>query len=501
MPARYNSAQASEIGRRDCTPKTRENVLMDLSHWRHDQQQGNIFWLNGMAGTGKTTIANTLCVMLDRSHELGASFFCTRLLPECRDAKRILPSIAYQLARFSRPFRFALSRTLEADPDLHTLALPTQLQGLIIGPLRDVSHTLPNDVVIVIDALDECEDSTSVAQILELLANHASDLPLKIFVSSRPEPQIRDHIGNMKPQLILHELDDKVVKDDIETYLRNELAVISLSESQLATLVESAGVLFIYAATVARYIRSETSHVAREKRLESVLSASAPASSIRNKNIDVLYSTILDSAFNNPDLEDEDRERMKLVLDTVICAQEPLTVDALSGLLQLGPAEWVNVALRPLWSVLHISNNFVTTLHASFPDYMLESKRSDKHACDRMTHHGRLAELCFQRIERNERQFNICGLESSYLCDDQVPNLGERVKESIPLELGYACQYWALHLELGRKSEKRVQQLENFLYKRLLLWMEILNLTERISIGIGLLQKARKWCTVSRSVE
>lgn len=192
-----------------------------------------------------------------------------------------------------------------------------------------------------------------------------------------------------------------------------------------------------------------------------------------NKDIDTLYTAVLASAFGNPSLEDTDRGRMKLVLDTVVCAQEPLTVGALSGLLQLGSEDWVHASLQPLWSVIHISsvNSLVTTLHTSFPDYMFEKKRSEGHVCSAETHHGRLAERCFERIKKNRRQFNICGLESSYVFDSQVSDLAERVERAIPLDLMYACRYWAVHLILGDQSTQRIEILDDFLSKRLLLWM------------------------------
>lgn len=499
MSACYNSAEATLVRRRECTPNTRQQVLAEMSSWRHNQQQGNLYWLNGMAGTGKTTVAHSLCVMLDRTHALGASFFCTRLLPECRNVKLILPTIAYQLARLSHPFRCALSRVLEHDPDIYTRALSNQFDRMIIGPLRKVTHTLPTDLAVVIDALDECDDNHEIGQLLEILVKHASKLPIKVFVSSRPEPQIRMRIGRMDSQLILHELNKSIVRNDIETYFRVELASISLSQSQLAALVERAGALFIYAATVVRYIGAEDFSLNPKKRLSIVLGASASISSHQNKDIDALYSAVLDSAFNNPNLEFSDKVRMKLVLDTVVCAQEPLSVNVLAGLLRVDDVDWVHAALRPLWSVLHISgaSSLVTTLHVSFVEYMLDAGRSKEYGFDARARHEESAVLCFERISRHKRQFNVCELNSSYVPDEQVPDLEWRVQRAIPSDLTYACCYWAVHLELGGKLNKLTQQLEEFLSMRLLMWMEVLNLKNRMNIGAVLLEKARNWCIVS----
>ncbi|CAE6492659.1 unnamed protein product, partial [Rhizoctonia solani] len=350
LSACYNSAEARVVQRRECTPNTRKQVLLDLNTWKDKTDGRKVCWMSGMAGTGKTTITNTLCSTLDQNYELGASFFCTRSLPACRDVKLILPTIAYQLARFSGPFRGALVHVLDRDPDVHTKALRVQFQRMILEPLQDVRGSLPNNLVVVIDALDECDDGNGVEQILEVLLEKASELPVKFLVSSRPEYHIRDRISRsvQKTQVTLHELEERIVKADIETYLRAEAVLLSipLTEGQLETLVERAGVLFIYAATVIRYITDGDPL----ERLDTVLRAPDPGQepSNKSKEIDGLYEAVLASAFGNPRLERLEKQRMELVLHTIVCVQEPLTIEALSGLLELSSTK-VIAALRPLW--------------------------------------------------------------------------------------------------------------------------------------------------------
>ncbi|CAE7228358.1 unnamed protein product, partial [Rhizoctonia solani] len=345
------------------------------------------------------------------------------------------------------------------------------------------------------DALDECDDSSGVEQILQVLLEHASKLPVKFLISSRPEYHIRQKIQE-SPQLILHELDHTMVKADIATYLRAELAQksIPVADGQIVALVERAGALFIYAATVIRYIKGGDS----SERLKTVLKAPSVGQGPTNKTkeIDRLYETVLVSALDNEDLEDPEKEQMELVLHTVICAQEPLTVDALSGLLKLERTQ-VLAALKPLWSVLHVSESSaahrVSILHASFPDYMLDSNRSKQFACNSRIHNGKLADLCLRRIRCNPSQFNICNLESSYKLDEDVPDLAEKVEHTISMDLSYACQYWAVHLELSGTSEGRDAELYDFLSKRLLFWMEVLNLTKQIEKGVKQIGKVIFW--------
>ncbi|CAE6472865.1 unnamed protein product, partial [Rhizoctonia solani] len=483
MAACYDSAAANVVQRRECAPKTREQVLLDLNAWKESRAGERVCWINGMAGTGKTTITTSLCSSLNKDHELGASFFCTRLIPECRDVKLILPTVAYQLARFSHPFCRTLTQVLEQDPDVHTKLPRVQFQRMILEPLQQAEDSLPTRIVVAIDALDECEDGNGVGQILEVLLENASDLPIKFLVSSRPEKHIRDRISgsSLKKQLILHALDEKMVKADIEVYLRTELESmrVPFTSDEIDALAQRAGTLFIYAATVALLDKS----------------SEAQYSGNRTKDIDLLYGAVLAMAFKD-DLEPQEKEQMALVLHTIVCAQEPLTVDALARLLNL-EYDVVMGSLEPLRSVLHISESAtaprVSTLHASFPEYILDEKRSNQFGCDGHIHNGKLAQLCFNRIARNQPQFNICGLQSSYIADEDVLGIKLRVEQAVPSELMYACQYWATHLDLGMRSKEQVNLLHEFLSQRLLLWMEVLNLKRRMDIGVVQINKSIDW--------
>jgi hypothetical protein len=472
-----------------------------MRSWVHDFTAGSIFWLNGMAGTGKTTITYSLCAELDANHQLAASFFCSRSLPECRDVKLIIPSLAFQLAGFSLPFRSMLSRMLEKDQDVLTRPLPIQFESLIVKPLMDVQETLPNDLVVVIDALDECENKESTRQILEALVTKTSHLSVKFVVSSRPEPEIREGMEKRrsrraKSRLVLHELDKGTVQQDIETYLRAELAPVNPSDSQIESLVQRAGILFIYAATVVRYISHDDFQSNPHFRLEAILNVSST-----DKEIDELYTMVLKTALDDshPNGMEIERDDIKRVLYAVICAQEPLTIGALSGLLGLYNIDQVRVALQPLASVLHVveTSGLVTALHASFPDYMLDPSRSKNYCCDAATQNHTLALRCFNCIKETEPQFNICGLESSYVPDEMVVNLHARVENVISLGLYYSCRYFSTHLEDATVTPDLIKGLEYFLSERLLLWMEVMNLKKCMHIGPGIMRQAEKWGRVS----
>ncbi|KAF8674102.1 NACHT domain [Rhizoctonia solani] len=487
LSARYKSAEGADLKRRECTPGTRIKVLAEVLNWTRGDGRG-VYWLNGMAGTGKTTIAYSLCLELDSSHRLAASFFCSRTLPECRDVNLIVSTIAYQLARFSRPFHSVLSTALRKDPDLHRTLPHLQFEELIIKPLKEAESALPEGLVVVLDALDECDNQQSTGCMLDVLLSKAAGLPIKFVVLSRPEPKIRDQMTHerIKFRLVLHEINKGEVQTDIETYLRTELIRMKPSEAHIASLVKKAGALFIYAATAVPYIGYDNFQSDRDGRLRTILSASRYEDDGEHREIDQLYTTILEAALGDQHLRKIERDSIRQVLHTVICVREPLTVSGLCELLQMASVDRVRAALRPLWSVVHVvgSDELVTTLHVSFPDFMFNLTRSKAYHCDFTTHHQILSEKCLELIKRTHPQFNICGLESSYLADDDVPNIEERVAAAIPLDLPYACEYWMKHMEMGDCGADMREQLQGFLALRLLLWMEVLNLRKLMRVGV-----------------
>ncbi|KAG9079709.1 hypothetical protein FRC06_007572 [Ceratobasidium sp. 370] len=186
---------------------------------------------------------------------------------------------------------------------------------------------------------------------------------------------------------------------------------------------------------------------------------------------------------------------MRAILDTIICAQEPLSLDVIAGLLKVDAEATVKTALRPLHSVLRVSDmtHIVTTLHESFPDYLRNKGRSDRFHCDVEEQNARLAQLCFDHINIPSPPFNICNLESSYVFDKDVPDLDARVKKAISEELFYACRYWGAHLQSAKESHHLAGMLLEFLSNRLLLWMEVMNLKRCIYDGRGFLHRMQEW--------
>ncbi|CAE6474326.1 unnamed protein product [Rhizoctonia solani] len=498
--AAYDSTLSTSINRRTCTEGTRKDILSGLIDWLRNSEAPKIYWMNGMAGTGKTTIACTFAEWLEKHKLLAASFFCTRTSVDCRDVTRIIPTIAYQLARYSIPFQSALYEILEEDPDAGTKHMPKQFERLLREPLQNIKglDSMPDNLVIVIDALDECDSRNGVEALLDRLFRFAADIPLRFFVTSRPEPEIYRRMMLDVPSraaLHLHDIETSLVQSDIELYLKEELAFMAPNTAQIEQLVHRSGSLFIYAATLVRYIRFSQRFADPRQRLQSVLSLTLESTK-KDAEIDALYAAILASALEEVNMEEVEVEDIKHVLRTVLFAQEPISVETIAVLAGLDNPERVSFALQPLRSVLHQSEvtGLVSTLHSSFPDFMFSHKRSGQYFYDVLEHSQAFAQKCFLLMKQQLR-FNICDLESSFVADEKVKNIQDRIKDKISPSLAYVCRYWANHLKLAPQSDALLEVLDEFLSDRLLFWIEVLSLRREIAVGIDALFSIMQWLT------
>jgi hypothetical protein len=331
--------------------------------WAKDPQDQNVFWLNGLAGTGKSTIAQSFSEMVANDGSLGASFFCSRDYLERRELKNIFPTLAYQLACRYPHFRSHIVTSIKKDPTLVHAALISQLENLLVNPLSG-NHT---PCVVVIDALDECIDDQPASAILSVLGRFAKQLPLvKFFITGRPEPRIRT--GFRLPLLepltqifLLHEVKPSSVDDDIRLYLTQRLTTIAKRRSDLElpdpwpcdheieTLTKKSSGLFIFASTLVRFIASE--HHEPNERLQLVVSEAGHTTHEGRTGIDSLYSQVLLHAFSDVHerIVFENVRRMfweRLYLHSIRCLGEQLS--AILGV----PSSFISTTLRHLHSII-----------------------------------------------------------------------------------------------------------------------------------------------------
>ncbi|KAF3904307.1 hypothetical protein ABW20_dc0101839 [Dactylellina cionopaga] len=177
-----------------CLPETRSDILRVIEEWvkkpraqGQGQSDGRIFWLRGMAGTGKSTVARTVARYLTDHSQLGASFFFKRTQAQRNNASGFFPTIAYSLAQHLPSLVPHINAAIEGDPDVFGRAYKEQFEKLLFDPFSQLEST--PTVVIVIDALDECGNEEDISLILIYLGKltKLERIDLRLFITSRPE--------------------------------------------------------------------------------------------------------------------------------------------------------------------------------------------------------------------------------------------------------------------------------------------------------------------------
>ena len=215
--------------RQGCLRGTRKDVLGDIEHWFTSEQGQHVFWLNGLAGTGKSTIAQTFAETAFVDGKLGASFFCSRDFEDRSNLQKIFPTLAFQLACQYPGFRKKLLRVLQERPDVGQESLCSQMEKLIVGPLK--ATRIPT--LIIIDALDECKDEKPASAVLSILSHYVDKIPsVKFFITGWPEPRIRSGfclqpLAPITEVLKLHEVKPEAVDKDIELFFRTQLTILA----------------------------------------------------------------------------------------------------------------------------------------------------------------------------------------------------------------------------------------------------------------------------------
>ena len=514
----YKTRHSSYGNPTGCMMGTRVKILADLEAWASDDLSSKVYWLVGMAGTGKSTILQTLCEILERKNMLGGNFFCSRGSENARNARLIVPTIAHSLACTSPCIKSEVVKAIENDPKLAEptyINLVDQFNKLIHDPIQvSVGNAIKIYKIIVIDAVDECTDLQLVSSLVQLILESASSIPLKVFIASRDDPLIRcafTSLPRFRTAFYLHEADKDVVKGDIRVYLETSLAKIKADhghtldtwppQSEISALLDRSGTLFIYAATAIRYI-SQGGPLYRSRLSAMANRDIKSASKLQTSTIDGLYEHILDQACESK--EESEVIPMRQLVSTIVFLRNPLPIQSISSLSGID----AHLYLSPLTSVIHVPTHeeaAVTPFHASFPDFVTDptrcSRKRDPPFCVLVASEGHemLALKCLEQMNRSLK-YNICEVPKELTVSRRgatnFPDNSRKISEA----LKYSCLYWASHLfEAQLSGNDLIVALDTFLHEHLLHWIECLSEFGELQTGIPSLRSAATALSVSDS--
>ena len=498
--------------RQGCLEGTRKGVLKDIGDWFASDQGQRVFWLNGLAGTGKSTIAQTFTETTSADGKLGASFFCSRDFEDRNNLQMIFPTLAFQLACQYPSFRKELLRVLKERLDTGNESLCSQMEELLVGPLKVT--TIPT--LIIIDALDECKDKEPASAVLSILSRYVDQIPnVKFFITGRPEPRIRSgfRLQSLAPiteVLKLHEVKPEVVGNDIELLFQTQLASLAKdrsdldltedwpSSSDITILCKKAAGFFIYASTVVKFVASEGD--LPTERLSLI--TSLPQSTVEEgrSGVDELYTKVLQQAFSNVYTENSQRcLRFRTVVGTVLLIFNPLSIKALSELLGLN-AQHVHNTMHSLHSLLLVPESTedpIQTFHKSFPDFLMDPARCEdrRFLVEPEGHHAEIVLGCLRLMGKRLKR-NICNL-GDYAVLSEVNDLSSQQKAYIGNALEYACKFWTKHLLEIPSSSPHIEEvqkaIDKFFMVDLLHWIEVLVLMGNLGVGVYAMNDIEQW--------
>jgi hypothetical protein len=514
-----------------CHPDTRVDLLCKIDRWADDPEGKRVLWLQGMAGTGKSTISRTVAHnFATKGRRLGASFFFKKSRADRGNAARFFTTIAAHLVCQLPPLAQHVRSAIDAHSGITTKTTKEQFEKLILQPLNKIHSNSKKDlktVVIVVDALDECGEE-DIEAVLQNLADikEVNSVRLRVFLTSRREPTLvrifQKRLADAYQEFSLHDIDEKDIERDISIFLQDTL--LKIREDRMNTdnldpewpgkertdrLKKESGKLFIYAATACRFLRSSP-----EGYLEQYLSILLEENGTRDQrkggksdihHLDELYETVLKSSLDPvvARIKPEYEQKMIRILGSISVLADLVPAGTLAkllwGMLE-GEVTEKDVAntLRPLYAVVYIPqepDSSIQLIHLSFRDFLVNSdKRAKDFWVDEKETHRKLAIRCLQLLDENLTK-DICRLLKPGKLRRNIDK--QTILEYLPLEVQYACRHWVYHLKGSEIKVQDEDQAHQFLKRHFLHWLEALSVIGRVSESVGMIDELQSMTDVS----
>ncbi|EDR11711.1 uncharacterized protein LACBIDRAFT_383920 [Laccaria bicolor S238N-H82] len=373
-----------------------------------------------------------------------------------------------------------------------------QFEHLIVKPVREVFQDTGTPLLIVIDALDECDQ---YEKLLPSLKSWSWLLPkcLKIFITSRRYLAIQGTLDSVSQHIDLHTGDQvsDQTSQDLELYFTTRFSHMTRLQTSLhldwpgpdkiSFLVRKAAGLYIWAKSAMDFILHRGGDT--EERLNVICSDSGEGIDA----IDTLYQHIVSVAFQG--LREAEKSSLSSVLGAIVIAKNPLCA---SDLEQLLGVQGVLLIVSQLSPVLLISDSgHLQICHQSFTDFLLDQKRSKAFWVDAQKHSLCFAGSCMKYMSA-KLKFNFFDLKTSHILNKDVPNLMDHIRNVKSTALAHASYFWALYLQTYSDEvlqEEIIVQMEDFLMNHLLHWLEIMSLMEAVNHAAHLLLLTENWCS------
>lgn len=371
----------------DAVEKWRSGTPSPLGGEGRGEGLSRLFWIMGDPGVGKSAFAAQL------THTHGdtviAAQFCEWDKPDHRDARRVVCSIAFQLATRLPDYR-KLLLTLPEINELDRKDASELFDYLLANPLKSVINGGRERHLIVIDALDEAGESGR-NPLVEMLARNAHHLPdwLGMVVTSRPEFDVKTPFQALNPLPL--DTKSESNKADIRDYLNNKLAIQLQNQSNAKALVnqilEKSEGVFLYAERFCEDVLQGHIFLDQPDQFPQGLGG--------------IFAQYFQRQF--PDLE-KFRKEIRPALRAILAAREPLPLEILQKLFN-----WQDEELRDFIHILgslfpvakNTGNETIKPYHKSLADWLGDETKAGVYFVSEMEGHRMLGDLGWLEYKQN----------------------------------------------------------------------------------------------------
>jgi len=479
-----------------CMDGTRKSILEQTIAWVSDgleQTDGrNTYWIYGLPGIGKTSLAHSICACLHDKEQLAGAFFCRRDDQELKEPRNILPTLIHKLAILFPPFRSIVAGCLRNDPNVRPESMrPT----LFLEFIRKLPRPPKKTLVFVIDALDECGSPESRPGVLQALTDATSCAPwLKVIITSRQEVDIQRFFDSPTrlPHLRYDLTADEETTSDLRIFAKHRFDRVASTRhlqspwpepSVFDRIISRAAGLFIFIETISRALVHCQN--ANEMLARTLCDSAGPGLA----SLYELYASIVSARRVCSGAEFQQVIGVLLITAPYrpLCDE---TIAELAG---------VNLDLVKMW-VEDLGSMFyrderagggIRVRHLSISDFFVSGYSRGDYQVNLRDASVKLGIACLEKMVAQLR-FNICGLEDSRLANADVKGLTSRIEENISDALQYSSLYWSNHLCFTPGTgEKRVWDILKKFFEGpyALYWVEVLSLMGMLGIGVPRLRE------------
>lgn len=462
----------------------------DFKMWLNDPQC-RLLWIKGDPGKGKTML---LCGIINELEEFKAYrlsyFFCQATETGLRSATAVLRGLIYSLviqqpslSSHVREKYFCAGKQLFEDRNAWT-ALSKIFKSILDDPSL-------KDVVLLIDALDECTEG--LLSLLHLIREISSTSYAKWIVSSRNWPSIEVELQNFKQSIgLCLELNEHSISAAVQNYVHYKVDLLAqkhgyndiIRETIEQKLVSRADNTFLWVALVCQSLNNYRSgRVLKE--LESY-----------PQGLDSLYERMLDQIPKS--LDDKDVSLCKQVLNIVSTVYRPVTLHELHSLIRCPEGFTEDISsfteiIRLCGSFLAIRNDTIYFVHQSAKEYLTTDKVwSAISASSQSDIHFAIFSRSLQPMHNTLRRDIYCLGTPGYHV-----NQIQRYNPDPLIAVRYSCVYWINHLcdgNIGHNMKDALHEgglVDMFLRHHFLHWLEALSLLHCMSEGVLAIARLR----------